>query len=184
MTNYLLFSAELLPHMQPLNRPSKHLFTCLLIYLSTRLSPFLVRNFVSYARLGPSADRRRTVVHRGSDGRTVTPQMSKKTTKNKKSIVLEQNMQNKPNLCPFQAKNSYYEKKQTQSNPIQTQYKAIFTPKTTPKPKTNPIKANTNPILHAIWRFGCSKVVWISLTFHSCKVFKISVIAACQKCFD
>jgi hypothetical protein len=47
-------------------------------------------------------------------------------------------MQNKPNLCPFWAKNSYYEKKQTQSNPIQTQNKAIFTPKNHPQSQNKP----------------------------------------------
>ena len=54
-------------------------------------------------------------------------------------------MQNKPNLCRFQAKNSYYEKKQTQTNPIQTQNKPIFRTKNHPqtqyKPNPNPIYA-------------------------------------------
>ena len=52
-------------------------------------------------------------------------------------------MQNKPNLCVFWAKNSYYEKKQTQTNPIQTQNKAIFCTKNRPQSQNKP---NPNPI--------------------------------------
>jgi len=48
-------------------------------------------------------------------------------------------MQNKPNLCVFWAVSGDYEKKQTQTNPIQTQNKPNFD-------LSAPIKAKTNPI--------------------------------------
>jgi hypothetical protein len=52
-------------------------------------------------------------------------------------------MQNKPNFMRFYAKNSYYEKKQTQTNPIQTQNKAIFSTKNHHQSQNKP---NSNPI--------------------------------------
>ena len=66
-------------------------------------------------------------------------------------------MQNKPNLCRFQAKNSCYEKKQTQTNPIQTQNKAIFNPPAAPQSQNKP---NSNPIpsRQAFWFDGVGKV--------------------------
>jgi len=55
-------------------------------------------------------------------------------------------MQNKPNLCGFQAVSGDYEEKQTQTNPIQTQNKAIFSTKNRPqtqnKPNQTQFKAN------------------------------------------
>jgi hypothetical protein len=60
-------------------------------------------------------------------------------------------MQNKPNLCPFYPLNADSYKKQTQSNPIQTQNKAIFTPKNRPqsqnKPNSNPIQTQNLPAI-------------------------------------
>ena len=95
-------------------------------------------SFASYARLGPSANRRRALAHRGLAGRPVTQQMSKRTTKNKKSIRMEVKMQNKPNFMRFCAVNDDCEEKQTQSNPIQTQNKAIFTTKNQPQTQYKP----------------------------------------------
>jgi len=58
------------------------------------------------------------------------------------SIVLDVIMQNKPNLCVFQAVSGDCEEKQTQTNPIQTQNKANFdlsaAPQTQNKPNSNP----------------------------------------------
>jgi hypothetical protein len=54
-------------------------------------------------------------------------------------------MQNKPNLCGFQAKNSYYEKKQTQSNPIQSQFKPIFRTKNHPQTQNKPNQTQFPP---------------------------------------
>jgi len=59
-----------------------------------------------------------------------------------KSIVLDAFMQNKPNLCPFCPVNDDYEEKQTQTNPIQTQNKAIFSTKNRPQTQNKP---NSNP---------------------------------------
>jgi len=59
-----------------------------------------------------------------------------------KSIEKNLIMQNKPNLYCFYAVSGDYEEKQTQTNPIQTQNKAIFTPKNRPP---NPNKPNSNP---------------------------------------
>ena len=56
-----------------------------------------------------------------------------------KSIKNNKEMQNKPNLCVFWAKNSYYEKKQTQYKPKTNPIPASQQP---PKPNTNPIKPN------------------------------------------
>ena len=101
-------------------------------------NPFLVRAFASYARLGPSADRRRTEVLRGSAGRPVTQQMNKRTTKNDQNRV---NMQNKPNLRKTQMnakpvpKETYGElplRLHPQNKPKQTQFKANFKPAPTP----------------------------------------------------
>jgi hypothetical protein len=47
-------------------------------------------------------------------------------------------MQNKPNLCRFWAVSGDYEKKQTQTNPIQTQNKAIFCTKNRPQNQNKP----------------------------------------------
>ena len=52
-------------------------------------------------------------------------------------------MQNKPNLCGFQAVSGDYEEKQTQTNPIQTQNKAIFSTKNRHQSQNKP---NSNPI--------------------------------------
>jgi len=60
-----------------------------------------------------------------------------------KSIVLKVIMQNKPNLCVFWAVNGDCEEKQTQTNPIQTQNKAIFCTKNPPQSQNKP---NSNPI--------------------------------------
>jgi hypothetical protein len=115
--------------MQTLTNKNQHsnlLFSAEL-FLDTSLNPFLMRNFASYARLGPSADRRRTGVHRGSDGRPVTQQMSKRTTKNTDQNAII--MQNKPNFMPFLRPKSRFPQKtnpiQTQSNPKQTQSNPI-----------------------------------------------------------
>ena len=51
---------------------------------------------------------------------------------------MEEDMQNKPNFMRFCAVNDDYEKKQTQTNPIQTQFKAIFTPKNQPQTQNKP----------------------------------------------
>jgi hypothetical protein len=51
---------------------------------------------------------------------------SRKKKPLKRSIILNVIMQNKPNLYRFCAVNSDCTKKQTQTNPIQTQNKAIF----------------------------------------------------------
>jgi len=63
-----------------------------------------------------------------------------------KSIKNNLIMQNKPNLCGFQAVSGDYEEKQTQTNPIQTQNKPnsslSATPQSQNKPNSNPIKAN------------------------------------------
>jgi len=53
-------------------------------------------------------------------------------------------MQNKPNLCVFQAVSGDCEEKQTQTNPIQTQNKANFDPSATPQSQNKP-NPNTNP---------------------------------------
>ena len=89
------------------------------------LSIFLVRIFASYARLGPSADRRRPVVLRGSAVRPVTQQMSKRTTKNAKQTQFILFLRQK---CRFRQK----------TNPIRTQNKAIFTPKNQPQNQNKP----------------------------------------------
>ena len=115
------------------------------------LFSFLVRSFASYARLGPSADRRCTGVLRGSAVRPVTQQMNRRTTKN--SIKMGMNMQNKPNLRNDQINatpnltNSYENKslhRCGRNKPNQTQFKPktkpFFIPKTAPKAKTNPIQ--------------------------------------------
>ena len=73
--------------------PSKPLFTCLLIYLSTQQN---------------------------------------------RSIILNAFVENKPNFMHFYAKNPDSSQKQTQTNPIQTQNKAIFTPKNQPQTKNKP----------------------------------------------
>ena len=56
-------------------------------------------------------------------------------------------MRNKPNLCVFWAVSGDCEEKQTQTNPIQSQNKAIFRTKNRPqsqnKPNSNPIKPNS-----------------------------------------
>ena len=132
--------------MQSLNIKNQHSIPL----FSANSYPFLARNFASYTRLGPSANRRRTGVLRGLDGRTVTKQMSKRTTKNKKSTKMDDDMQNKPNLYGFYAKNSDSAKKQTQTNPIQTQNKPIFTPKIRPQTKNKP---NSNPFSTLIFVF-------------------------------
>jgi len=59
------------------------------------------------------------------------------------SIVLNFIMQNKPNLCLFQAVSGDCEEKQTQTNPIQTQNKANFCTK---NPHQSQNKPNPNPI--------------------------------------
>ena len=51
--------------------------------------------------------------------------------------------ENKPNFPHFSLENKDYAKKQTQSKPIQTQFKANFGPKIR---VTNPIQSQTNPI--------------------------------------
>ena len=61
----------------------------------------------------------------------------------KSSTILNAFMQNKPNLCRFYAKNPDSAQKRTQTNPIQTQFKPIFTTKNQPQTQ---IKPNTNPI--------------------------------------
>ena len=64
------------------------------------------------------------------------------------SIVLNLIMQNKPNLCGFQAVKGDCEEKQTQTNPIQTQNKAnssLSAPyQSQNKPNSNPFAANRN----------------------------------------
>ncbi len=103
------------------------------LFLAINLLPlFLVRAFASYARLGPSADRRRTVVHRGSDGRTVTQQMSKRTTKNKNQSKWNELCKTNPIYAFFKPKTAIMRK----NKPKQTQFKA----------KTNPIQTQSNPI--------------------------------------
>ena len=103
---------------------------------------FLARNFASYARLGPSANRRCTEVLRGLDGWPVTQQMSKRTAKNKISTVLKEDMQNKPNLCPFSPKNADSTKKQTQFKPKTNPF---LPPKTSLATETNPIQTHFYP---------------------------------------
>jgi len=56
-----------------------------------------------------------------------------------------QNMQNKPNLCLFRAVRGDCEEKQTQTNPIQTQNKAIFNPPANPQTQNKPNQTQTNP---------------------------------------
>ena len=38
-------------------------------------------------------------------------------------------------------------------------------------------------ILHAIWAFGCSTVVWILLVSYGCKVIKVKAVAV-EEDFD
>jgi len=72
-----------------------------------------------------------------------------------KSIKINLIMQNKPNLCLFQAVSGDYEEKQTQTNPNFTRRGLVAgKPKTKPIPasqpppkaKTNPIQTQSNPI--------------------------------------
>jgi hypothetical protein len=81
-----------------------------------------------------------------------------------KSIKNNLIMQNKPNLCRFQAVNRDCTKKQTQTNPIQTQNKAIFTPKNRPQTQTNPIQTQNLPA-DAVWRANP-----ISNAIHLCRL--------------
>ena len=53
---------------------------------------------------------------------------------------MNEDMQNKPNFRRFCTANADSTQKQTQSNPIQTQFKAIFTPKNQPKTQNKPKK--------------------------------------------
>jgi hypothetical protein len=74
------------------------------------------------------------------------------------SIVLNVIMQNKPNLCVFWAVSGDCEEKQTQTNPIQTQNKAIFRTKnphqTQNKPNSNPNKPNSCGPRHSFTQCG------------------------------
>ena len=85
------------------------------------LPSFLVRNFASYTRLNQVNQFAQFAF----------------------SIVLNLIMQNKPNLCLFWAVSGDCEEKQTQTNPIQTQNKAIFNP---PAALQSQNKPNSNPI--------------------------------------
>ena len=91
------------------------------------------------------------------------------------STKMEQDMQNKPNSCPFQAVSGDYEEKQTQTNPIQTQNKAIFCAKNRPqtqyRPNSNPIKPNfrTSPFVLPVLR-----------PFLLTNLFSASIIFSCR----
>ena len=51
---------------------------------------------------------------------------------------MEDNLQNKPNFMRFYALNADSEEKQTQTKPIQTQFKPIFTTKNRPQTQNKP----------------------------------------------
>jgi len=94
---------------------------------SEELRRFLVRSFAAYTSLNQ------------------VDQFAQATKSIKKNLI----MQNKPNLCVFWAKNSYYEEKQTQTNPIQTQNKANSSLsaalQSQNKPNSNPNKPKFYP---------------------------------------
>jgi hypothetical protein len=71
-----------------------------------------------------------------------------RSSRHKKPLKSDQNgiiMQNKPNLCVFWAVSGDCEEKQTQSNPIQTQNKAIFDPPATPQTQNKPNQTQSKP---------------------------------------
>ena len=125
--------------------------------LTINLLPiFLVRNFASYARLGPSF---KTLIY----SFTYLLFNSPKPLGKGRSIKLNVKMQNKPNFQNTQMNTNPvlirpYENKSLrlhpQNKPNQTQFKPIFdlsaTPQSQNKPNSNPIqtqsKPNPNPI--------------------------------------